>query len=165
MAHFDHLRELTPVAIEGINACIENGVICVNQCPIIKGVNDDAEMLSQLYSKLSYIGCTPYYLFQGRPTAGNEPFELPIIEGYRIFQKVLQSGSGLARRAKFVMSHETGKVEILSVDQNHFYMRYHQCKNPDDLGRVMVYRRDDQAFWLDQLELVNDFNLRSEAND
>ena len=63
------------------------------------------------------------------------------------------------------MSHETGKVEILSVDQNHFYMRYHQCKNPDDLGRVMVYRRDDQAFWLDQLELVNDFNLRSEAND
>ena len=28
--------ELTDVAIEGIDACIRNGVVCVNQCPLIK---------------------------------------------------------------------------------------------------------------------------------
>ena len=55
MAHFDHPRELTKEAIEGIDVCLKNGVICVNQCPLIKGVNDDPYVLAELYSTLSYI--------------------------------------------------------------------------------------------------------------
>ena len=116
MAHFDHPRELTDAAIAGIDACLRNGLICVNQCPLIKGINDDPDILAEMYSKLSYIGCPPYYLFQGRPTAGNEPYEVPIVRGWRIFQQALRRGSGLARRAKYCMSHETGKVEIVGVD-------------------------------------------------
>lgn len=156
MAHFDHPRELTDLAVRGIDACIRNGVICVNQCPLIKGVNDDPDTLAELYSRLSYIGCPPYYLFQGRPTAGNEPYELPIVHGWHIFQEAISHGSGLARRARFAMSHQTGKVEILAIDDEHMYMRYHQAKDPADLGRFMIYRRDDEAYWLDQLEQVNE---------
>ena len=81
MAHFDHPRELTDDAIAGIDTCLRNGVICVNQCPLIKGINDDPDVLAEMYSRLSYIGCPPYYLFQGRPTAGNEPYEVPIVQG------------------------------------------------------------------------------------
>ena len=84
MAHFDHPRELTDVAIRGVDACLRNGVICVNQCPLIKGINDDPAVLAEMYATLSYLGCTPYYLFQGRPTAGNEPYEIPIVEGWKI---------------------------------------------------------------------------------
>jgi len=164
MAHFDHPRELTPVAVRGISVFIRNGVICVNQCPLIRGVNDDADTLATMYSKLSFIGCTPYYLFQGRPTAGNEPFELPIVEGFQIFHKAIQFGSGLARRIRFVMSHETGKVEVLGIDQNHMYMRYHQCKDSADSGRFMIYRRNDEAYWLDQLDLVSECKLDSESS-
>ena len=107
-----------------------------------------------MYSKLSYMGCPPYYLFQGRPTAGNEPYEVPIVRGWHIFQEALRRGSGLARRAKYCMSHETGKVEIVGVDDERIYLRYHQAKNPDDLSRFFVRRRDDNAYWLDQLEPV-----------
>ena len=155
MAHFDHPRELTPEAIAGIDTCIRNGVVCVNQCPMIRGINDDPYTLAEMYETLSFIGCPPYYLFQGRPTAGNEPYEVPIVEGWRIFQKALSLGSGLARRARFVMSHESGKVEILGIDEEHIYLRYHQAKDPDDLGRFFVRRRDDSAYWLDQLEPVD----------
>ena len=155
MAHFDHPRELTPLAIQGIDSCIRNGVICVNQCPLLRGINDDPSVMSELYSTLSYIGCTPYYLFQGRPTAGNEPYEVPIVEGWTIFQQALKRGSGLSRRARFCMSHETGKVEILGVDEEHIYLRYHQAKHKADLGRFFVCRRDDEAYWLDQLEVVD----------
>lgn len=81
MAHFDHPRELTEEAVDGIGCCLENGLICLNQCPLIKGVNDDPDVLAQMYSKLSFIGCPPYYLFQGRPTAGNEPYEVPLVRG------------------------------------------------------------------------------------
>ncbi len=154
MAHFDHPRELTKEAIDGIDICLKNGVICVNQCPLIKGVNDDPYVLAELYSTLSYIGCPPYYLFQGRPTAGNEPYEVPIVEGWHIFQRALRQGSGLARRARFCMSHETGKIEILGIDSDRVYLRYHQAKDLDDLGHFFVRRRDDQAYWLDQLEPI-----------
>ena len=154
MAHFDHPRELTDEAVAGIDACIRNGVICVNQCPLVKGVNDNPDVLAELFGKLSYIGCPPYYLFQGRPTTGNEPYEVPIVQGWEIFQKALRYGSGLARRARFCMSHESGKIEVLAVDHKHIYLRYHQAKNTGDLGRFFVCHRDDSAYWLDQLEPV-----------
>ena len=155
MAHFDHPRELTELAIEGIDACIRNGVICVNQCPLIRGINDDPRVLAELFGKLSFIGCPPYYLFQGRPTAGNEPYEVPLVQGWSIFQQALTRGSGLARRARYCMSHERGKVEVLGIDAEHVYLRYHQAKFPGDLGRFFIRRRNDEAYWLDQLEVVH----------
>jgi L-lysine 2,3-aminomutase len=152
MAHFDHPRELTDAAVEGIDTFIDCGVICVNQCPLIKGVNDDPAVLASLYRKLSFIGCPPYYLFQGRPTAGNEPYEVPIVRGWEIFTDAIRHGSGLARRARFVMSHETGKIEVLAVDEKHIYLRYHRAKDEALRGQFMIYKRDDRACWLDQLE-------------
>jgi len=152
MAHFDHPRELTDAAVAGIDCFIRNGVICVNQCPLIQGVNDDPVVLAELYRKLSYIGCAPYYLFQGRPTEGNEPYEVPIVRGWQVFSEALRRGSGLARRARFCMSHETGKIEILAVDENRIYMRYHRAKATAMRGLFMVFKRDDEACWLDQLE-------------
>ncbi len=152
MAHFDHPRELTDAAVEGIDCFLKCGVICVNQCPLIKGINDDPRVLSDMYRELSFIGCPPYYLFQGRPTAGNEPYEIPIVRGWNIFREALRLGSGLARRAKYVMSHETGKIEILAVDDQHIYLRYHRAKDAANRGRFMIYRRDDDAYWLDHLE-------------
>ncbi len=151
MAHFDHPRELTDPAIEGIDCFIRSGVICTNQCPLIKGVNDDPVVLAALFRKLSFIGCPPYYLFQGRPTAGNKPYEVPIVRGWQIFNEALRQGSGLARRARFVMSHETGKIEVLAVDHRHIYLRYHRAKDPVLRGQFMIYQRNDDACWIDEL--------------
>ena len=155
MAHFDHPRELTNEAVEGIDCFIRNGVICVNQCPLIKGVNDDPAVLTAMFRELSFIGCPAYYLFQGRPTAGNEPYEVPLVRGWEIFREALRKGSGLARRPRYVMSHETGKAEILAVDDRHIYLRYHRAKDAANRGRLMVYERDDQACWLDDLVPAN----------
>ncbi|MGB2987796.1 MAG: radical SAM protein [Phycisphaerae bacterium] len=158
MAHFDHPRELTDAAIEGIDCFIRNGVICTNQCPVIKGVNDDADVLATMFRLLSYIGCPPYYLFQGRPTAGNEAYKVPIVRGWEVFSEALRRGSGLARRARFVMSHETGKIEILAVDDNYIYFRYHRAKDPAMRGQFMIYKRNDDAAWLDELEPAEGFD-------
>ena len=152
MAHFDHPRELTDAAIAGIAGLIRSGVICVNQCPLVRGVNDDPEVLAALFRKLSFIGCPPYYLFQCRPAIGNAPFAVPIVRSWEIFNETLRQGSGLARRARFVMSHETGKIEILAVDKRHVYLRYHRAKDPALRGQFMIYKRNDQANWLDELE-------------
>ncbi len=152
MAHFDHPRELTEEAVRGIDCFIRNGVICVNQCPLIRGVNDDPHVLAAMYRKLSHIGCPSYYLFQGRPTSGNEPYAVPIVRGWEIFNEALGLGSGLARRARFAMSHETGKVEIVAIDDHHIYLRYHRAQDQARHGRFMIYKRNDEACWLDELE-------------
>lgn len=157
MTHFDHPRELTAAAVAGIDAAIRSGVICVNQCPLIKGVNDDPDVLAMMFHRLSHIGCPQYYLFQGRPTEGNDPYKVPLVRSWEIFREAMHSGSGLARRARFAMSHETGKVEVLGTDERHIYLRYHQAKDPAMCGRFMIYQRDDEAYWLDDLELAEGF--------
>jgi KamA family protein len=155
MAHFDHPRELTEPAIQALDQLIRAGVILTNQCPLIHGINDDPKVLGELFRKLSWIGCPPYYLFQGRPTAGNAPYRVPIVQGWAVFQEAKHMGSGLARRARYVMSHESGKIEIMAVDENYIYLRNHRAKDPALRGRFMIYRRDDEAYWLDDLVPVD----------
>lgn len=156
MAHFDHPRELTDEALAGLDTMIRAGVICVNQCPLIRGVNDDPEVLAKLYSELSYAGCTPYYLFQCRPTLGNEPYAVPIVKGWEIYREALRRGSGLARRPRFAMSHALGKVEIVGVDERFIYTRFHRAKSADQRGQFIRYKRNDDAYWLDDLEPAED---------
>ncbi len=160
VTHFDHPRELTDEAVAGLDAAIRNGVICVNQCPLIQGINDDPQVLAELYSELSYVGCPPYYLFQCRPTIGNEPFAVPMVRGWEIFREALRHGSGLARRPRYVMSHERGKVEIVGVDRRHIFLRFHRAKDPQFRGVLLSYRRDDKAYWLDDLEPVKGSGAR-----
>ncbi len=154
MCHFDHPREFTEQAIEAIDLAVSLGVICVNQCPIVAGVNDDPEVLRELLETSTSVGCPQYYLFQGRPTCGNTPFLVPIVRGWELFSEARRNASGLARRARFCMSHESGKVEIVGVDDDHIYIRYHRAKDPADHDRLMVYERDDNALWLDDLTLA-----------
>lgn len=127
----------------------------MNQCPIVRGVNDHPHRFATLFRELSFLGCPQYYVFQGRPTAGNEPYEVPITEGFHIFIEANRMVSGLAKRARFAMSHATGKIEIAGVDDDHIYMRYHRAHRKEDYGRMIVARRDDRAYWLDQLEIVS----------
>jgi KamA family protein len=116
MNHFDHPRELTPEAREAVSRLRQAGAQTVNQCPIVRGVNDRPQTFAGLFRELSFMGCPQYYVFQGRPTAGNEPYEVPILEGLHIVMEANRHLSGLAKRARFAMSHRTGKIEILGAD-------------------------------------------------
>ncbi|GBD32609.1 MAG: putative L-lysine 2,3-aminomutase [Gemmatimonadales bacterium] len=155
MNHFDHPRELTPQAREALRMLLISGAQIVNQCPIVRGVNDSAQVMATLFRELSFAGCPPYYVFQGRPTAGNAPYEVPIVEGFQIFTEANRRVSGLAKRARYVMSHKTGKIEIVGVDDKYIYMRYHRSHLPEDFGKMIVALRDDEAYWLDNLVLVS----------
>jgi L-lysine 2,3-aminomutase len=93
-------------------------------------------------------------VFQGRPTAGNEPYELPIVEGFTIFLEASRHVSGLAKRARYAMSHRTGKIEVTGIDEKRIYMRYHRSYRVEDYGRMIVAERNDEAYWLDQLTVL-----------
>lgn len=157
MCHFDHPRELTDEARKAVDGVLQAGVVCVNQNPIIRGISDDPETMATLWNELSFMGVPQYYVFQCRPTAGNEPYSVPIVEAYRKIEQAKKSCSGLSKRLKYCMSHESGKIEIIGVDHRHTYLRYHRAKHKVDEQRLVVCHRDDKAAWLDQLKPVDGY--------
>ncbi len=162
MAHFNHPRELTQEALRAMSLLQKAGVVTVNQTPLLRGINDDVEVLAELFNKLSYAGIPPYYVFQCRPTAGNKMFSVPIEEGWEIFEQARMKGSGLAKRARFVMSHSTGKVEILGKNDEYVYFRYHRAANPEEKARFLIFRSNPQAHWLDDYdELVDEYTVEN----
>lgn len=154
MVHFNHPREITEEATRAVDIMLKAGALVANQSPILRGINDDPDDLSELMRKLSSIGIPPYYFFQCRPTAGNKVFAVPIVESYINLERAKRSVSGLAKRAKYVMSHSSGKIEIVGLTEKRIYLKYHRARDPRDESRFMAFARDDSAYWLDDLRKI-----------
>ena len=152
MAHFNHPKELTAVAVKGLNKLMQSGAIVVNQTPLIKGVNDDPDILAELFNRLSFIGVPPYYVFLCRPTLGNEPFAVPVEKGYKIFEKARSKCSGLAKRSRLVMSHETGKVEVVGMSDGQVFFKYNRSVDIENDGKFLIFDSNPDAYWFDDYE-------------
>ncbi len=157
MTHFAHPRELTGPAIRAVGMLQRAGAITANQSPLIRGINHDPEVLAELFAKLSFVGAVPYYIFQCRPAVGNKPYTVPIEEGYEIVEQAKALVSGLAKRVRFVMSHSTGKIEIVGLSNGFVYLKYHRAPDGIDSGRFLVLRSNPDAHWLDDYsEAIDD---------
>jgi lysine 2,3-aminomutase len=161
MAHFNHPRELTGVSIQAAEELRKAGVIIVSQTPVLNGINNEPEIFAELFRKLSFAGISPYYIFQCRPAIGNRFFQVPVEQSYEIIQKSWQACSGLSKRARFVMSHASGKIEILGKTAGQVFMRYHQSADPDNTGKFMVFRSNPVARWFDDYRhILTDFESK-----
>jgi len=116
---------------------------------VLNEVNSKPETLTQLFRKLSFAGVSPYYVFQCRPSLGNRFFQTPVERSYEIIQQAWKACSGLAKRARFVMSHATGKIEVVGKTAHHVIMRYHQAADPANIGKTLVFLSDPMARWFD----------------
>jgi lysine 2,3-aminomutase len=150
VTQFNHPREITPQSIGAVSNLIETGVMLSNQTVLLRGVNDDPDTLASLMNRLVSIGVTPYYVFQCRPVKRvKHHFQVPICEGVRIVEKAKENCNGHSKRFKYVMSHKTGKIEILGIINDEIYFKYHEAKNRENLGVMFKRRVDEKAGWLD----------------
>lgn len=150
MAHINHPREITPEAKRGFEALHDAGAIVVNQTPVLRGINDDPAVLGELLDRLSWAGVTPYYFFINRPVAGNRDFVLSLAEAYRIVEMAKSRTSGLGKRIRLSMSHTSGKIEILAIEDGKAYLKYHQSRD-GEYGKFMVLDCPEDAAWFDDL--------------
>jgi len=158
MTHFLHARELTNPAIKAIDMLQKAGAILANQMPLIRGVNDSPEVLADLLAELSFIGVVPYYIFQCRPSLGNKAYTVPIEEGYQIVEDAKALVSGLAKRARFVVSHSTGKIEIVGKTEDVVFFKYLRAADDADSGRFLALASNPEAYWLDDYaEVIEDY--------
>ncbi|RNA70096.1 KamA family radical SAM protein [Alteribacter keqinensis] len=150
MAHINHPKEITEEAKRGFEALHDAGAIVVNQTPVLKGINHEPEVLAELLDKLSWAGVTPYYFFINRPVAGNNDFVLTLEEAYHAVEKAKGITSGLGKRVRLSMSHTSGKVEILAIEDGKAYLKYHQSRD-GEYGKFMVLDCPKDASWFDDL--------------
>ncbi|MBW2022096.1 MAG: KamA family radical SAM protein [Deltaproteobacteria bacterium] len=160
VAHFTHPREFTSQAARAVEMLQSAGAILINQCPLIRGVNDRPETLAELFQTMAFAGIPPYYVFQCRPAVGNKPYSVPIEEGYEIFEAAKARVSGLAKRARYVMSHHSGKIEVVGKTREFMFFKYHRAAREEDSGRFFIMRRNHRAYWLDDYDqIVDDYIL------
>jgi len=152
MNHFDHPREVSPPSVEAIRTFSQAGAVLFNQTPMIRGINDNAETMASLFSELAAVGVSPYYIFQCRPAIGNKPFSVPVEEGYRIFEAAKSMVSGLAKQARFVMSHAEGKIEVVGMTKTHTFFKFHRAADDVNSSRFMVRLSNPLAHWFDDYE-------------
>jgi KamA family protein len=157
VTHFNHPREVTKEARRAVDALIRSGVPVSNQTVLLKGVNDDPEVLATLMKEITSAGVIPYYVFQCRPVKRVKThFQVPLKKGYEIVEKAKQKLDGHAKRFKYIMSHKTGKIEIVGIIGNEIYLKYHQCKDPRKVGKLFKRLLTPNAGWLDDLKPVRE---------
>lgn len=94
--HFNHPWEITPESTRACEMLVDAGIPVNNQAVLMKGVNDDAEVLKELFLKLLKIRVRPYYLFMADETRGANHFRTSLDKGLEIMYKLRGNISGLA---------------------------------------------------------------------
>lgn len=152
VTHFDHFGEISVEAERNIRSLRAQGVQFLNQSVLLAKINDDPEILAATFAKCHQMGIRPYYLFQGRPVKGASHFQVPFRRGLEIVHGINQRLSGIQKTFKYIMSHYTGKIEILDLGaDSRVYMRYHQNRAYEKVGKIFSRPYLEGACWLDDL--------------
>jgi len=96
IVQFNHPREITSSSERVIAYCVDNGIPVMNQTVLLRGVNDQLNVLEELMNSLVRIRVIPMYLFQGDLAAGTSHFRVPLQRGYVLERKLRENLSGLA---------------------------------------------------------------------
>lgn len=94
--HFNHPWEITPESTKACEMLVNAGVPVGCQTVLLKGVNDDPEVMKELMKKLLAIRVRPYYIYQADLTKGANHFRTPIDVGLEIMDNLRGHISGLA---------------------------------------------------------------------
>jgi len=157
MAHFNHPRELRTDAVKAAIARVrETGAEIRTQSPLMRNINDSAEVWAEMWRQQVQLGCIPYYMFVVRDTGAQHYFSVPLVRAWEVFRDAHNSVSGLARTVRGPsMSADPGKVEVLGVTEiggeKVIALRMLQGRNPDWAMRPFFAKYDEQAIWLSDL--------------
>lgn len=137
--HFNHPWEITPESTKACEMLANAGIPVSNQAVLMKGVNDDAEVMRELFTKLLKIRVRPYYLYMADETRGANHFRTSLDKGLEIMQKLRGYTSGLAI-PHFVIDAPGGGGKIPILPQYVLHRDEDRVVMKNYKGEVFVYR-------------------------
>jgi len=111
--HSNHPREMTAAAREACALLVDNGIPMLSQSVLLKGVNDDAATLAQLFRTLVENRIKPYYLHHADKAAGTAHFRTSIATGQALMRELRGKVSGLCQPEYMLdIPHGEGKIPV-----------------------------------------------------
>lgn len=109
----NHPFELQEKSREVLLSFIGSGCKIYAQNVLLKDVNDDANILIELYDELRYLGIHPHYLFHAVPMKGTNFFRTSVSRGLELIKQLTSRGE-ISGRAKpqYALMTDIGKVTL-----------------------------------------------------
>jgi lysine 2,3-aminomutase len=136
--HFNHPDELTPLAVKALGRLADAGIPLGNQTVLLKGVNDDPEVMKRLMQKLLTARVRPYYIYQTDMVFGTEHFRTQVEKGLEIIQSLRGWTSGLAV-PHFVIDAPGGGGKIPLLPEYVLNMTDHEVVLRNYRGEIYRY--------------------------
>jgi len=116
VVHFDHPSELRPEALAAVGRLVDAGIPVLNQNVLLAGINDDADVLAELYRGLYRARVKPYYLHHPDRAPGNARFRVSVRRGRDLVRELRRLLSGPALPSYVIdLPDGTGKVPVESL--------------------------------------------------
>jgi len=114
--HANHPRELGRAAAVACQRLKSWNITLLSQSVLLKGINNDSDVLVELMQRFVELGVTPYYLHHPDLAPGTGHFRLSIAEGQRLMSELYSRVSGLCRpRYMLDLPGGFGKVDLMSA--------------------------------------------------
>ncbi len=137
--HFNHPREITREAELACNMLQRHGIPVSNQTVLLKGINDNKEIIKGLFCRLQAIMVRPYYLFHCDAVRGTDHFRTGLHKGIGIMKALLGNIGGMCLPTLVVdLPGGGGKVPLtpdylIRMDRDEAVFRNHE-------GRIVRYK-------------------------
>jgi lysine 2,3-aminomutase len=95
--HFNHPNEITDESYRAIKILRDLGIPIGNQSVLLKGVNDDTDVMRDLVHGLGRMGVRPYYLYYADLVEGTGHFRTEVYTGKEICRDLCGATTGFLR--------------------------------------------------------------------
>ncbi len=115
---FNHPREVTKEAAAACDRLLRRGIPLGNQSVFLKGINADADILTELYTKLIGIRVRPYYLYICDKVKGTAHFYADYRKGLEVVEQLRYRLPGYAV-PKLVIDADGEDGGKVTIEKNH----------------------------------------------
>jgi len=109
--HFNHPNEITDQSYQAIKILRDLGIPIANQSVLLKGVNDDTDVMKDLVHGLGIMGVRPYYLYYADLVEGTGHFRTEIYKGKEICRDLCGATTGFLRPT-YVVDAQGGRGKV-----------------------------------------------------
>ena len=88
VVHCNHPAEIDTDVAAALGRLVDAGVPVLNQAVLLRGINDDCDVLAELFRRLVDLRVIPYYLHQLDRVAGAAHFEVPEDRGRELIRQL-----------------------------------------------------------------------------
>ena len=130
--HFNHPAEISAASALALKMLLGAGAVLGNQMVLLRGINDDPQVVLELNRRLLSLGCRPYYILQCDMARGISHFRTPLATGLEIV-RFLRGRIGGMGVPDFVVDLPGGggKIELAPS--------YEVARHKGDYGEVVTF--------------------------